>query len=684
MRSSGKLVLSFAILLLILPGELLSQAYMFSNFRTENGLPGANVVYTLAQDKSGFIWVGTTDGLSRFDGIDFYPVARPDTTVSGNPSASLTDRSGTLWFGFSSGAICYAAGGVLRTVLPDDSSAVSEILQAPDGFIYAFHQQNRTVVKIDAERKSLAGRLPAGDDDVSSAAFTSGGDLLIGTQGKIMKCSIKENRIVTDVTFDDFDYARITAIQPLAGGKFLAGTEGNGLFVLDGASPESNSYRIEGHPELDLISARDIYTDSDGAVWVATRNDGLFKIVFNERQDAVAGLKHFTVASGLAGENINTVFRDLENNTWIGHNGQGLSALPTEAFTFFTPGGQGRDNIIGISAYRDSYLLGTPSGYYLFDPSAGEAGPLNALQGLTGRNPVSVYRVTGRDNILIGTRGGGMYIKRGSGSPVLFYRSGESGKDNINDIAADENNIWLASVNGVSIIDASAGKLKEYYDMSSRLPFNNTNKLCLTASGSAWVATQSMTFDRIEPGKGVISSDAGMGASRRNRQLTVSEDGSGTVWVGTEGYGLYALAGDSVISITTADGLFSDKVNSILSDSRGDVWLGHDRGISIYDRVSGAARSLGTGFAGDGQCNPDAIMETPDGKILIGTSSGLIVYDKQADRSKNLPPAGNIVSITIDDSTYAFDWNRQPRLNLPYLYDHLSGGGGGLSCCCWL
>nr|MCU0409127.1 hypothetical protein [Bacteroidales bacterium] len=662
MRSSRKLFLSLALLLLLMPGKSFCQAYRFSNFRTENGLPGTNVVYTLGQDKNGFLWVGTTDGLSRFDGIAFYPVPLPDTTVSGNPSASLTDRSGTLWFGFSSGAVCYADGGMLRTVLPDDSSSVSEIAQAPDGYIYAFHQQNRTVVKIDAERKNQAGRLTRGDDDVSSATFTGDGKLLIGTQGKILRCSISDNRIVTDVTFDSFDYARIIAIQPLPGGKFLAGTEGNGLFIMDGASPESASYRITGQPELEAISARDIYTDSGGACWVATRNDGLFKIVFNENHDAVAELKHFTTASGLAGENINTVFRDLENNIWIGHNGQGLSKLPTEAFTFYSPGGQGRDNIISIAAYNDSYLLGTPSGYYLLDPSSGEPGTFYPLPGLAGRNAISAYNVDSRGNMLLGTRGGGLYIKRGQGAPALFYRSGESGKDNINDIAADERNIWIASVNGVSILDASSGVLKEHYSMDRGLPFNNTSKLFLSGSGSAWVATQSMTFDRIEPGKGVISSGVGMGAPRRNKLLAVSEDAGGTVWVGTEGYGLYAMAGDSVISITTAEGLFSDKVNSILPDSHGAVWLGHDRGISIYDRNSGAARSLSTDFAGEGQCNPDAMIETPDGRVLIGTTSGLIVYDRQADITRNLPPAGSIVSITIDDSTY----NYAPSIRLPY------------------
>lgn len=653
-------ILSFFTLF---PSAIEGQVYRFSNWQTAEGLPGSNVVYSLAQDANRFLWAGTTDGVARFDGIEFLRVSYPDSTVSGNPVTIFKDSSSKLWFGFSTGAVCAAGNNRLSVVFPDDSSTVSEIVQSPDGFIYVFFQQKSIVLKINPLSESIAGRLYKGNDDVTSAAFTAKGDLLIGSTGKIFLCRTEDSRIVTNATFGLFDYARVMAIQATADpGRFIVGTEGNGLFLLDIGSSQARASRLQGYPELESVSVKDIYSDADGTLWISTLNDGVVKLRLEADASAVREVKIFNTASGLAGDRINAVVRDNENNLWIGHNGRGLSMLATEAFSFHAPESSAAKNIIFIAGQTDGYLLGTPGGYSVFDPHTGKAGSFVSLRGTTGNSEISCYAIDSRGNLLIGTRGGGLYIKRKGGAVSLFYRSGESGRDNINDIAADIDNIWLASVNGVSIIDASSGILKEYYNMNNRLPFNNTSKVSLTPSGSAWVATQSITFDRIDPGKGVVSSAVTMGGSRRNRLLSVCADTMGYVWAGTEGYGLFGMTGDSVISVTAADGLLSDKINGIYADSKGLLWIGHDRGLSIVDRGSGNIRSISTDFDRTWQCNPGAMCETAEGNIMIGTTEGFIIYDRKKDVTLNSAPVTSIVSVTIGDRTYPYE----PSFRLPY------------------
>jgi serine phosphatase RsbU (regulator of sigma subunit) len=103
-------------------------------------------------------------------------------------------------------------------------------------------------------------------------------------------------------------------------------------------------------------------------------------------------------------------------------------------------------------------------------------------------------------------------------------------------------------------------------------------------------------------------------------------------------------------------------IYSILSDSEGLIWLGHDRGFSTYNPETGIARGFGPEFAGGGKCNPDGIYESPDGKVLIGTTEGLIVYNRHKDRKTRSAPVNNILSVTIGDSIYPY----QSTIRLPY------------------
>src|SRR5690606_7053604 len=104
------------------------QTYKFRHYTSAENLP-SEVIYTIEQDNSGFLWVGTTEGISRFDGIEFYRVEFPDSSSGRYPSSTLKDRSGTLWFGCNDGTLFHTSGAILeKVILPDASgTAVSSI-----------------------------------------------------------------------------------------------------------------------------------------------------------------------------------------------------------------------------------------------------------------------------------------------------------------------------------------------------------------------------------------------------------------------------------------------------------------------------------------------------------------------------------------------------------------------------
>jgi serine phosphatase RsbU (regulator of sigma subunit) len=140
------------------------------------------------------------------------------------------------------------------------------------------------------------------------------------------------------------------------------------------------------------------------------------------------------------------------------------------------------------------------------------------------------------------------------------------------------------------------------------------------------------------------------------------QDRDGNIWAGTEGYGLYGLYGDSLYSITRAEQLMSDYCYSVLADSRNRIWAGHERGFSVFEIATGIIKTYETDFAQGGKCNPNGMYESDDGKVLIGTTQGLIIYDSNEDNIVQKAPINNINFITINDVQYPY----QDSYTLPY------------------
>jgi serine phosphatase RsbU (regulator of sigma subunit) len=153
-----------------------------------------------------------------------------------------------------------------------------------------------------------------------------------------------------------------------------------------------------------------------------------------------------------------------------------------------------------------------------------------------------------------------------------------------------------------------------------------------------------------------------MTGSTINRIASFAETGNGEIWVATNGNGVFGFLSDSITSITRANDLWSNYSYSILADSENNIWIGHDKGFSIFDTRNDIMRVFGTDFIKGGVCNPGGMFESADKKIFIGTSDGLMVYDRRKDKKGTIPPFSNINYIMINDEMYSY----RPSFTLPY------------------
>ena len=674
-RSIIKVLTSIFTCLLSFSLQVDGQSYRFRNYNLENGIPDA-FVYTIVQDNSGYLWIGTGSGLAKFNGFDFLNISIPGSSGEIYPTASLKDKNGKLWFGCNDGSIFYTHDDELVKVSSKNTRNITALLEGPDKFVYVI-PQTESVIRINPD---IPEDIQIFQVDPGllflSACFTPSGELLVGTQENISVCRITGDSFSVLSTITGFDYYSVTAIHRINNaGTYVAGTNGNGLFRLVISQGSPLLTRFANRTELEMLDVQYITEDSDGNLWVATNGSGVLDIQFSENDGSVISIKNFNKESGLPGNNAKVVYQDMEGNYWIGLSGDGLSVLNSLSFVYYSAGKTPETNkIINICNLGKDYFLGTPEGYWTFDALEGKTKSFSDLRQITGKYEITSYYVDSKNNIWIGTNGGGVYLKNASGSLRQFYRSGDTSEDYVKNIAVDENYVWLGTLNGVVILNNEpSGKLKGRYTIYNGLPHNSINQIFLTSAGTAAIAMESDRLYTIDPENGVIQGKAVMYGTSRNEILSFHESFDGHLWAATRGNGVFEFYNDSLRNYTREDNLMSDYCYSILADSLNRIWIGHDRGFSRFNRSKGVVRTFGTYLTMGGICSPHGMYESPDGKVFIGTSEGFIVYDRKLDVRKAAPPLNNIDYISINDSiyplrsSYTLPYSRRHNLTINYV-----------------
>lgn len=641
-----------------------SQSYRFRNYNTNDGIPN-KFVYSIVQDDNGYLWIGTGSGLSKFDGLGFYSIGFPDNSKERYPTASLKDKNGNLWFGCQDGTVWICENSVLRQVPAGSQRAIVTMTEGPDRYLYVFPQVE-AVLKINPDDPSDIKSFPLNPGMlVFSACFSGSGDLLIGTQENITIAGIENDSLAIKGAISEFDYASVTAIGRI--GKtntYLAGTNGNGIFRFTLAEGDTLLSPLMGSEEFESADVQYFAEDSEGNILAATNGSGAFFLSFSDNAE-LTRTRFFNTTTGLNGNNLKTLFQDMEGNYWFGMNGDGLSVLSSMAFSLYTAGNTpASNNIIYVNRISGNYLLGTPSGYWTFKSETGKTLSFEPLKQITENYEILSYCVDSENNIWIGTRGGGLYLREPSGRVSLFYRNGNTSEDNVIDVAADNRHIWLGTLNGVVILnrEAKGEKFKARYDNYNGLPHNSISQIFLKEDGTAVIATIADRLYTIDPEKGVTEGKAVMYGTTRNEIISFCQTSDGHLWASTRGNGIFEFYNDSLRSYSRSEMLMSDYCYSIIADSLDRIWIGHDGGFSVFNRRTGSVRTFGNDYTQGGFCNVDGMFESPDGKVFIGTTSGFVLYDAKEDKQPHLPPINNINYVAINDSVYP----PRSHYSLPY------------------
>jgi signal transduction histidine kinase/ligand-binding sensor domain-containing protein len=623
-------------------------AYHYTAWTVDDGLP-QNTVNSILQTRDGYLWLTTSDGLVRYDGVRFVVFSRSNSQgIDSNRFQSLYQtEDGALWAGTEDGGLTVYRDGRFKTYttkdgLPsdrvwalagdgaggllvftrsgpvgwdgarfvplahwDEAGGPAQLAAASrsGGFWYA---NAGGLHKVDGQRLvhySASDGLPA--SPLTNIYEDSRGDLWLGTRGGLAR--LKDGQLTTYGAGDGLPRALVSAVYEDSRGAVLFGTDGGGLVRYDGAKfvtliePSDQSSR-------EIVS---IYEDREGNVWTGTVNQGLNRLTRN-------AINVLSEREGLADNYVYPVLEDRAGVVWVGTWLKGLFRYAGGVFTNY-----GQE--IGVpfrlvTALREDSAgrLWVATGHRVGWLKDGKYTPLNAS--LLG----SVVQVIAEDRggrIWLGTKGG-----------LLVYEGGEVRRFTTGDgLAGDE------------VTDLLEGR-----------------------DGRLWVATWS-GVSCLEGGRFTSFTEADGLSSNHVRTLYQTEDGA--LWVGTYDGGLSRLKDGRFTRYTTADGLYSNGVFKILEDDAGNFWMSSNRGIfrvsrrQLDDFADGRLRSITSSAYGreDGLTNTEcnggkqpAGVRTRDGRLWFPTQGGVAVIDPTTVTPNPLPPPVAIEECLVDRKPAAF------------------------------
>lgn len=601
-----------------------SQSIYFRHLNIQNGLsnPSISCFY---QDEFGFIWIGTREGLNRYDGSQIKNLY------------SSTDESTTI-------------------------SAVQSICGDNNGAVYI--TSRGSVLKYDSETETLAR---IGNKNFSFISYGKNG-LMALSDDDIFSYDTKKTEFTLFTTLNDKSIIPNAILQDRSGNIYV-GTTNKGLFIIDKNKKSANFF-----PTKDIIK---IYEDSKGFIWLCTRNSGLLQI---EKSGKV--VRYFRQGNeleySLSGEYVRDIAEDTKGNMWIGTQ-YGLDKFDA-AQNRFIHFKHSRENIYGISnssiysilcdkqgniwvgsyyggidyfnpdlsfyQFNDYYqkfsttifneivedkrgnlwvINGGGGGLYYFDRKRNDI----IYKGLSKSIIKTILLDENNNAIWLGTIRHGLYkmgIKTGK---MTLYKHKSSDKESLHDdqirrIVRSQKTLYLATNNSVGMMDIEKERFSVLFESDSLLNHRHINDMLIDHGNNLWFCTNDNIFKyNIETKK--LSQ-----FSYNNAILfTLFLDNQGILWCGTSNCGLLKIdaKGDITSFSPKNSGLNSYNIIDLNESKSGYLIIATPKGLSWMNKQDNSFNNVDYDtFLPLQQVNEDGITVTSEGSIFLSGINGLFEF----------------------------------------------------------
>lgn len=698
MKKIRYILMCLIFLICILPKNIYASKMMnFENLTIDNGLSQATAE-AIIQDSDGYIWIGTNDGVNRYNGSEFKVFDANDedenSIISNYVTALIEDKNKNLWVGTDEGLSKinlndYSINHYRYNKKNKDISyyAIIVMYMDDDGNLYMGNNKGVYLYneKIDDFDKIFGIENGLIDENVYSINKDKYGNLWIGTNQGLHKVDANSNKAYPYSVEDTktSEWGKIKTIF-FDNDNMWVGTSENGLKRVDLKNNKVKSFEVddEDNSKLKSLSIRDIMKDSSGNIWMAT-DKGISQYI-NDEQFITYNNKSYDNNS-LAHNIVFTLMEDESGLIWAGtYTGVSIfdskniielyknDPLDTNSIS---------DNVV-MGAYEDEdglLWIGTGDrGLNIIDRKTGNIDHI--FEGDTkydlSSNAINVISGKG-NNIWVGTRNGLNKINKDDMTIEKYKVEDGLIDNNIKGLFIDEkNNLWIGTPIGLTVLNIETNEIT---DFTSRLikagikePYVRTVYEDKDEDGVYWIGgyiseglikfdinkdTIEMYSKYEENGKQVIV----------NTIRTIVEDEENNLWIGTNsGLLKFNKIDKTFKSYTEKDGLANNIVYQILKDDDKNIWMSTNNGISKFDIKNNKFTNLSsTDGLQSNEFNGNSAYRCSNGDFLFGGIKGLNIFNPQEVLQSDYHSKINFDSfevkgehyLNIDGNTFSYDKN---------------------------
>lgn len=647
-----------------------SKNLIFNNINIEQGI-SQSTIEAIFQDSEGYIWLGTNDGLNRYNGYEFkiYNYEEYQNSISHNGITDITeDKYGNIWVNTVSGVnkINKKTEKIsnyteINGKIKEDST--TEIIVTKDNNILVGTYEGLNIYNAKEDRFDII--LEQKDGILSSCIYSIdediNGNIWIGTELGLNKLS-KDFKVLETYTSESEIYNIFCDDE---NGFVWAGSDSSGLLKIDKNTKEVTQYinDIEDENSIPANQVGVIIRDSKGNLWVGTTT-GLGR--YNEKNDSFDVYKNKVYdKNSLVYNDVRSIIEDREGVLWVGTY-SGISIFDTESSIKYYNAGLDdgyllSENMVhGIYEDDEGYLwVGSRTkGVNIIDRENNTSKSIS----MENNNVIqsnSINDITGyKDFIFVATDAGVLKINKKENTIQNYNLEDGLIGENVKDIfVCDKNYLWIGSTNGLNLLDIENDKIidmTDYVDEGSYVKYiyqgqDGSYYIGFLRDGGLGIiepnSKETKYYKNIPNDKTSISS---------NRVRYINEDSKGNIWIGTS-YGLNKYDPKTKVfkRYTTSDGIANNTIYGVLVDDNDNIWVSTNKGISQIDTKNNTVNNLSVtdGLQGN-EFNGNAAFKSKSGELFFGGINGLNAFYSEDVNSINNKSKVIFDGFKVNDKDY--------------------------------
>lgn len=647
-----------------------SKNLIFNNINIEQGI-SQSTIEDIFQDSEGYIWLGTNDGLNRYNGYEFkiYNYEEYQNSISHNGITDITeDKYGNIWVNTVSGVnkINKKTEKIsnyteINGKIKEDST--TEIIVTKDNNILVGTYEGLNIYNAKEDRFDII--LEQKDGILSSCIYSIdediNGNIWIGTELGLNKLS-KDFKVLETYPSESEIYNIFCDDE---NGFVWAGSDSSGLLKIDKNTKEVTQYinDIEDENSIPANQVGVIIRDSKGNLWVGTTN-GLAR--YNEKNDSFDVYKNKVYdKNSLVYNDVRSIIEDREGVLWVGTY-SGISIFDTESSIKYYNAGLDdgyllSENMVhGIYEDDEGYLwVGSRTkGVNIIDRENNTSKSIS----MENNNVIqsnSINDITGyKDFIFVATDAGVLKINKKENTIQNYNLEDGLIGENVKDIfVCDKNYLWIGSTNGLNLLDIENDKIidmTDYVDEGSYVRYiyqgqDGSYYIGFLRDGGLGIiepnSKETKYYKNIPNDKTSISS---------NRIRYINEDSKGNIWIGTS-YGLNKYDPKTKVfkRYTTIDGIANNTIYGVLVDDNDNIWVSTNKGISQIDTKNNTVNNLSVtdGLQGN-EFNGNAAFKSKSGELFFGGINGLNAFYSEDVNSINNKSKVIFDGFKVNDKDY--------------------------------